>query len=146
MTYSEKLKDPRWQKKRLEIIERDNGCCRFCGDPTQPLSVHHFKYKGEPWEVENEHLATTCNKCHKREHSELIFFSSLFEKEMNGEGSSAYKSLYYILENIKKLDIPVASFFKIIESCTNLDHKTFEKIVDIYIDNIKNLSKRKGLN
>jgi hypothetical protein len=25
--YSDKLKDPRWQKKRLQIMERDNWCC-----------------------------------------------------------------------------------------------------------------------
>ena len=24
MSYSDKLKDPRWQRKRLEIFERDN--------------------------------------------------------------------------------------------------------------------------
>ena len=32
MGYSEKLKDPRWQKKRLEILERDNFRCQYCGD------------------------------------------------------------------------------------------------------------------
>lgn len=30
--YKEKLKDPRWQKKRLQIFERDDWCCQKCGD------------------------------------------------------------------------------------------------------------------
>jgi 5-methylcytosine-specific restriction endonuclease McrA len=28
--YSEKLRDPRWQKKRLEIFQRDNFICQNC--------------------------------------------------------------------------------------------------------------------
>lgn len=29
MTYAEKLKDPRWQKKRLRILERDAFACHM---------------------------------------------------------------------------------------------------------------------
>jgi len=31
MTYKEKLLDPRWQKKRLEVLERDGWACRALG-------------------------------------------------------------------------------------------------------------------
>lgn len=69
MTYSEKLKDPRWQKKRLEIMQRDEFTCSVCGDTESPLVIHHYKYDGEPWEVDDEYLATMCWNCHEEEHT-----------------------------------------------------------------------------
>jgi len=52
MTYSEKLKDPRWQRKRLEVMQRDDFTCRNCGAKDKTLHIHHVRYlKGfEPWE------------------------------------------------------------------------------------------------
>lgn len=65
MTYAEKLKDPRWQKKRLEILERDGWACRDCGATTRQLQVHHVRYeKGEPWDTPSEFLLTVCEPCH----------------------------------------------------------------------------------
>lgn len=50
--YSDKLRDPRWQKRRLEIMQRDNFMCRECYDSTKMLAVHHRYYVPgrEPWE------------------------------------------------------------------------------------------------
>lgn len=67
-TYSEKLKDPRWQKKRLEIFNRDNFTCRFCGETEETLNVHHLNYANEPWDVPNDQLLTLCENCHEAEH------------------------------------------------------------------------------
>jgi len=64
MSYSDKLKDPRWQKKRLEILNRDNFTCKLCGDTETELHIHHVEYKGEPWEQENDKLDTLCKHCH----------------------------------------------------------------------------------
>lgn len=64
MTYSQKLKDPRWQKKRLNILNRDNFSCRFCGDDKTELHVHHKSYYGNPWEQVNDELVTLCKYCH----------------------------------------------------------------------------------
>ena len=66
MTYQEKLKDPRWQKKRLEIFERDSWACKLCSDHESTLNVHHVEYiyKKEPWDYDNKYLWTLCNKCH----------------------------------------------------------------------------------
>lgn len=64
MAYSEKLKNPKWQKKRLEILNRDNFTCIKCGDKETTLQIHHFKYYGEPWEAKNEDLITVCKHCH----------------------------------------------------------------------------------
>lgn len=66
MTYSEKLKDPRWQRRRLEILERDGWKCRQCESEDRTLHVHHCYYiKGrEPWEYAEELLFSLCENCH----------------------------------------------------------------------------------
>jgi 5-methylcytosine-specific restriction endonuclease McrA len=69
MTYKEKLLDPRWQKKRLEILERDNWACQWCGDAETTLHVHHLYYSGSfPWETEDDGLQTLCSECHDVNH------------------------------------------------------------------------------
>jgi 5-methylcytosine-specific restriction endonuclease McrA len=73
MKYSEKLKDPRWQKKRLEIFSRDNWKCIECGSSDSELHIHHKKYSAEPWDIDNEFLETLCHKCHTIKHSGINF-------------------------------------------------------------------------
>ncbi len=98
MTYAEKLKDPRWQRKRLEILSRDNFSCTCCGDIKSTLNVHHFKYKGEPWEVDNSLLITFCEVCH---------FAHEFYKD-------------FIIRKIKKLEHPSGDLLYIF--CTDNDY------------------------
>lgn len=64
MTYAEKLKDPRWQKKRLEILNRDNWRCRLCGDMGATLHIHHLKYNKNPWDSDSDDLICYCKHCH----------------------------------------------------------------------------------
>ena len=68
-TYADKLKDPRWQRRRLEILQRDNWGCIYCGDKTSELQVHHLLYLSnrDPWEYDDEHLVTACIACHADE-------------------------------------------------------------------------------
>ena len=70
MNYAEKLKDPRWQKKRLEIFERDEWKCRRCKSDDKTLAAHHIKYRRglEPWDYPNEDLLTLCESCHEEEY------------------------------------------------------------------------------
>lgn len=66
LTYTEQLKDPRWQKKRLEILNRDSFTCQLCGDTKTFLHVHHKIYcNSQPWDIDNVHLITCCEHCHK---------------------------------------------------------------------------------
>jgi hypothetical protein len=64
--YWEKLKDPRWQKKRLQILERDRFKCVICGASSKELHVHHKYYRSgfDPWEYGNDTLTTVCCDCH----------------------------------------------------------------------------------
>lgn len=70
MTYAEKLRNPRWQKKRLKIMERDKFKCVECGSGTTTLNVHHIRYiRGKyPWQYPNKLLVTLCEKCHFNKH------------------------------------------------------------------------------
>jgi hypothetical protein len=65
IAYSDKLKNPKWQKKRLKVLERDNWTCTLCGDTETTLNVHHKKYKGEPWDIDDSELKTYCYYCHQ---------------------------------------------------------------------------------
>jgi len=68
-SYLEKYKDPRWQKKRLEILERDKWSCKRCTRLDAPLHVHHRIYISgkDPWDYENNLLVTLCEDCHEYE-------------------------------------------------------------------------------
>lgn len=86
--YTQKLRDPRWQKKRLEIMERDDWKCRGCGDTEETLNVHHLVYNnetGDPWDVPSDSLITLCEACHNEEPiarslSEKVLLESLRER------------------------------------------------------------------
>lgn len=67
--YSEKLKDPRWQKKRLEVLQRNEFTCQECGSTEDTLHVHHRYYERgkNPWEYPDESMETLCFICHSRE-------------------------------------------------------------------------------
>jgi 5-methylcytosine-specific restriction endonuclease McrA len=70
-TYRELLLDPRWQKKKAEILQRDGYRCTRCKSGTKTLHVHHTQYfKGcNPWEYDNVYLLTVCSGCHLDEHT-----------------------------------------------------------------------------
>lgn len=71
--YGRKLQDPRWQKKRLEILERDRFQCQVCGDCRSMLHVHHVAYcpreveDRSPWDYHDSGLVTLCVSCHENE-------------------------------------------------------------------------------
>lgn len=66
-SYTEQLKSPKWQKKRLEILERDSFTCQLCSDTETELHIHHKSYeKGKKaWEYEDGNFQTLCKHCHK---------------------------------------------------------------------------------
>jgi 5-methylcytosine-specific restriction endonuclease McrA len=67
-SYRQQLKDPRWQKRRLQIFERDGWQCQECGAISDELHVHHRWYVAgkAPWEVPGQALVTLCKGCHAR--------------------------------------------------------------------------------
>jgi hypothetical protein len=72
-SYSEKLKNPSWQRKRLEILDRDEFMCKMCHNEEETLHVHHRLYipNTDPWDYPNELLVTLCEKCHEKESRDM---------------------------------------------------------------------------
>jgi 5-methylcytosine-specific restriction endonuclease McrA len=70
-SYQKKIKSPKWQKKRLQILQRDDFKCRACGDTKSELHVHHIYYNPlniNPWDYSDNLLITLYDKCHTMEH------------------------------------------------------------------------------
>jgi hypothetical protein len=113
-TYSEKLVDPRWQKRRLEIFQRDSFTCQNCKDETATLNVHHRYYVGgrSVWNYPDVALVTLCNKCHEHERN-------ISEAEL-GEWETALivtEKSWEILDNIRcREQMDSARFLKWLES------------------------------
>jgi len=66
-TYAEKLRDPRWQKKRLQVLQDAGFACSECGSVERTLHIHHpFYRKGvEPWDYADWDLICVCEDCHE---------------------------------------------------------------------------------
>lgn len=71
ISYSEQLKDPRWQMRKTEILNRDEYTCQLCGNKKNTLHVHHKRYIKNrlPWEYGDNDLITLCEKCHQNIHT-----------------------------------------------------------------------------
>lgn len=67
--YLKKFKDPRWQKMRLEVFDRDKFTCQSCYETERTLNVHHlyYEYGKDPWDYPAEALLTLCEVCHTAE-------------------------------------------------------------------------------
>lgn len=65
-TYSEKLRDPRWQRRRLELFEKAGWTCAECKTKTETLHAHHGYYKRntDPWDYPDNTMHVLCSECH----------------------------------------------------------------------------------
>lgn len=106
-TYSEKLRDPRWQRRRLEIMQRDDFSCRMCYESEHTLNVHHLWYTrgAEPWDYPDTCLITTCEACHEELHAEK-FGEKILAALIAGGGD--FNQIYELL-NIMQAVVPGAA-------------------------------------
>lgn len=100
--YAAQRLDPRWQKRRLEIMNRDGFACIDCGSVDKTLNVHHVYYTdgASIWEYPDRALVTLCCDCHEAEHqvayeSEKSLISNL---KKTGIRSSAIGSMAFTIE------------------------------------------------
>ena len=67
--YMELLRDPRWQKMRLELFEEACWQCEWCEGAARNLQVHHGYYdrrrQKKPWEYSRDSLFVLCERCHE---------------------------------------------------------------------------------
>lgn len=68
--YSELLRHPLWQQRRLEKLNATGWRCEHCRRNDIELHVHHKEYVAGrlPWEYSNDELVTVCKNCHAIEH------------------------------------------------------------------------------
>jgi hypothetical protein len=110
MNYSEKLKDPRWQKKRLEVFERDEWSCQRCGDGENTLTVHHLSYSAgkEPWDYPLDNFMTLCQSCHDYEYTNRPTYENMILHMLRQKGFMA-DDLFYLVAAFQKLSIKYPS-------------------------------------
>lgn len=97
MSYKQKLLDPRWQKVRLEILNRDSFSCVICHDKTTTLHVHHLKYTtDDPWDAQESDLITCCKHCHSlfEYHSKHKDISIMVSEVMKWKVSDEWTCLF----------------------------------------------------
>ncbi len=81
-TYLEKLKDPRWQRKRLEIMQKYDFSCQRCQSKEKTLEIHYGYYRSgnKPWEYSSDELFCLCDDCHELFHTALNCAKALMGK------------------------------------------------------------------
>lgn len=128
VSYSEKLKDPRWQRKRLEILERDNWACQVCGNTEKTLHVHHTHYikQIDPWDHPEHLLITLCEKCHSDEH---------------GYNNLSYKSLTSQIKKAQKKGFLVCDIDLLISVIINDPSKTRKEVIGFLKDTYRSRKK-----
>ena len=86
-TYAKLLQHPKWQKKRLEVLESAGWKCEDCGEKEKPLHVHHKTYLrgAKPWEYKNTMLICLCEDCHFEHEKQKDVLSSLLG-EIDSDG------------------------------------------------------------
>lgn len=137
-TYKEKLLDPRWQKKRLEILQRDNFTCQHCWDKESTLHVHHKEYfKGlDPWDIKNDYLVTLCESCHLYETENMsisILQLSGWIKKLFSSGDVETLSVGFYNLELNHLPEVVASMIKYLLST----HEEMDALRDRYFKSLE---------
>lgn len=103
--YKAQYLHPKWQKKRLEILSRDNFTCQLCGSKDKTLQVHHFYYihGRKVWEYDSSNFITFCDQCHKHEEDSLKKCTSVLIQtfKLIGFASGDFENLNNIIEERK---------------------------------------------
>lgn len=94
MIYTDQLRMPRWQQRRLRIFERDGFACAQCGNTESELQVHHKDYFPgvKAWEYPDNDLTTLCKKCHSKENERESHEKYLLQS-LKTNGFSAFQVL-----------------------------------------------------
>ena len=139
--YFKLLKDPRWQKKRLEVMERDHFGCVNCGDNKSTLNIHHLIYfpNNKPWEYDDKFLITLCEECHEWEKNNA---KRCFKELKLGLASCQFLNggILALGEKFQKLIHPQAPEITVAGLCFALDNigiiqeMYFAHLEELYVD------------
>lgn len=141
--YTEKLKHPKWQKKRLEILSRDNFTCRRCDSDSTTLHVHHKIYeKGkEPWEYDEKLLITLCADCHESESEFLKFAPYDLQKAFLAAGFFAL-DFSDLIEGLGKIKLQHSPEVVLSAYGWSFENPEMQKIIiESYFKNLSSINK-----
>jgi hypothetical protein len=67
-SFYQQYQDPRWQRKKYEIMAQRNWVCEWCGAKDRQLHVHHGYYEKDRavWDYPNDSLYCLCDPCHRK--------------------------------------------------------------------------------
>jgi len=131
MTYKEQIKSPKWQRKRLLIMQRDDFKCQSCGDEETTLNVHHLKYKNNCHiaDYDDNDLITLCTHCHvvaetlKTESKDLNFKDvKIYKTKFNDGFTMSFVSFdgSFAIISFDKNDNPINGFKFYIEKYSEI--------------------------
>jgi hypothetical protein len=106
-------KNPLWQRKRLEIMKRDDFACQSCGDTETTLNVHHtcpYRKNTKIWEYEDHELITLCENCHQ-EISEYIDTCKLIITDTCSKSVSFAQEMTDLIQEMDAVDPAILSYF-----------------------------------
>lgn len=144
--YLDLLRNPLWQKKRLDIMNRDNWTCAECKsglNDAKTLHVHHIKYVfgRDPWDYPDANFETLCEDCHADRHdkkkvqAEPLIGTSEEDDSMNAAFAILYADLKKEISRLTKDDVDVLQQVTFITQYENVQVEYFlilESINDAY--------------
>lgn len=139
-SYLKKFKDPRWQKKRLEVFERDKFICQGCMGEDETLHIHHRYYnpKTDPWDYPPEALVTLCEDCHEMEKDNWFFEIKVLNKMLKKHFlSTELHCLQDLFDGVKFYHFP----YIVINAVDSLltDETKQRKLVEDYFAHLKSI-------
>ncbi len=139
-----KYRDPRWQKKRLDILSRDEFTCQICYDTKSTLHVHHRMYGTpdcEPWDYPDFLLITLCETCHEDETNRLAESTRALSQALKLAGCMAadFEALTRAVTNAGLMiggadlwDIVALGFLEVLQSHNHRGDGRWEALHDRY--------------
>lgn len=108
LSWTERLRDARWQAKAAEIRDAAGYRCEDCGrqkgDGRFVFEVHHCAYilGAEPWDHPNSLLKCLCPECHEfRQDRENAFRVALGEVTAELKPAQLDEEVWRILQDIR---------------------------------------------
>jgi hypothetical protein len=132
--YYNKLKDPRWQKMRLKVLERDGWKCAICLEDNKPLAIHHryYEHDKDPWEYPMEALVTLCDECHEAEKENMSMSCAGLVRELKKKFFSAeISTLELLIHEMPMMHLPEVVMESI--GWVLIDPKRQDKLVTDYL-------------
>jgi len=120
-TYQRKLSHPDWQRKRLEILNRDNFTCQYCDVKDKELHIHHIYYMPNtlPQDYPDSAYITLCHDCHAYEGDALQCLGKNIMNLLRTKGANSFE-ISDLMSAISESSEKIQTIAKIISSLDDI--------------------------